>query len=575
MRDYTDGVRTSVLGVVMSPHTAHPPAGRWLAETHVVRNQPPPLEGYNLYRADSALREGVHRYDAGWAEEGLISQGAWAGQTEVIELGFQANEHPPRLETHDRFGHRVDAVRYHPAYHRLMRRALEQGLHAAPWREPGLGAQVARAARYYLQAQVEAGHGCPVTMSFAAVPALQRQPAVAAPWLERLLALGYEPDNRPAMAKRAITFGMAMTEKQGGSDVRANTTWAYPVTDRGAGEAYELVGHKYFVSAPMSDAFLALAQTEAGLSCFLLPRWRPDGSRNPLQLQQLKRKMGNVSNASAEAELRGALAWMLGEPGRGINAIIEMVAMTRYDCVIGSSAGMRQAVAQALHHAHYRYAFGARLADQPLMRNLLADLALESEAALQLALRLARALDRPDDAQERALFRLATPVGKYWVCKRAPGHAYEAMEVIGGSGVMENGILPRLFREAPINAIWEGSGNIQCLDVLRAVEKAPESLDAFLRELDQARGVDRRYDAHLRRLRQALPPRDGAAYRARRLVDGMATALQAALLLRHSEPALADAYCAARLSATGVHHYGTLPDGVDCPGIIRRATPML
>ncbi|WP_114393037.1 acyl-CoA dehydrogenase family protein [Oleisolibacter albus] len=551
------------------------PPSRMLAATHEVQNQPLPLEDYNSFRQDRALQEGVIRNGAGWAEAGLEAFGALTGRADIIELGFQANENPPVLYTHDRHGHRVDLVKFHPAYHQLMRTSLENGLHSSPWTDPRPGAHVARAAKVYLLSQVEAAHQCPVTMTFAAVPALRHQPDLARDWLPKITARAYDPRNVPDGQKQAVTIGMAMTEKQGGSDVRANTTRAHPLGAGGPGQPYELVGHKYFVSAPMCDAFLVLAQAPGGLSCFLLPRWRPDGEKNPLQIQRLKRKMGNVANASSETELRGALAWMVGAEGRGVATIIEMVAMTRFDCMIGSAAGMRQAVSQALHHCHHRSAFGAPLDRQPLMQNVLADLALEAEAALALTLRIGRALDTTADEGERLLARLGTAVGKYWICKRAPNHAYEAMECIGGSGVMEDCIMPRLFRESPVNAIWEGSGNVQCLDVLRAQAKEPRVLDAYLAELARAAGADARYDRFLARLKDDLADRDGLEYRARDLVDRLALALQAALLLQDSPAAVADAFCAGRLDRGDGANYGTLPRGIDAPALIERARPRL
>jgi putative acyl-CoA dehydrogenase len=491
----------------------------------------------------------------------------------MIALGVAANEWPPRLHTHDRYGHRVDHVEFHPAYHALMRTAIAHGLHASPWSEPRPGAQVARAAKYYLHTQVEAAHGCPVTMTFAAIPALRHQPALLAGWQARITAREYDPRNVPAIDKAGVTIGMAMTEKQGGSDVRSNSTTATVLGDDGEGEAYVLVGHKWFVSAPMCDAFLTLAQTARGLTCFLMPRWRPDGTRNALQIQQLKRKMGNLANASCEVELRGALAWRVGEEGRGVRTILEMVAATRYDCMIGSAAGMRQALLQAIHHCRQRAAFGKPLIEQPLMRNVLADLALESEAALHFAMRVASALDRPGDAHERLLARIATPVGKYWICKRTPQHAYEAMECIGGTGVMESHLMARLFRESPVNAIWEGSGNVQCLDLLRAIGREPESLDAFFAELERARGGDARLDRHLDALKAEFARRDEPEYRARDLGDRLALALQAALLLQHAPNAVAEAFCASRLQPAAVRNYGCLPSGVDCAVILQRALP--
>ncbi|GHD42766.1 putative acyl-CoA dehydrogenase [Marinobacter persicus] len=548
---------------------------RYLASTHDVLNQPAPLENYNLYEQDTALREAVEREGTSGVHDALHEYGQWAGQAETIDLGHQANANKPAFRTHDRYGHRIDEVSFHPAYHELMRVALESGLHSSPWRQPGPGAQVARAARFYLHSQVEAAHCCPVTMTFAAIPSIQHQPELARLWMPKILANSYDPRNIPDSDKTSVTIGMAMTEKQGGSDVRANTTRAYPVGQPGPGQAYELVGHKWFVSAPMCDAFLVLAQTNAGLSCFLMPRWRPDGSKNPWQIQQLKNKMGNVANASSEAELRGALAWMVGEEGRGVRTIIEMVAMTRFDCMTGSAAGMRQAFAQASHHCRHRSAFGARLSDQPLMQNVLADLAIESEAAMTYALRIARALDNQNNEHERLLARLATPVGKYWICKRTPNHAYEAMECIGGSGVMEDCIMPRLFRESPVNAIWEGSGNVQCLDTLRAIEKQPETLDAFFKEAAKAKGSDRRFDQFLAQLKRDFTDLSDIQYRARNLVDRLALVMQASLLLRHSDPNVADAFCATRLQNHGGLNYGNLPTGTNPAAIIKRATPVV
>jgi len=552
-----------------------PPETDYLATTHEVINQPVPLENYNLFEQDIALQEAAVREGAGHARESLSQFGAWAGKAETIELGYQANANKPTFRTHDRYGHRIDEVSFHPAYHELMRVALENGLHSSPWANPGKGAHVARAARYYLHCQVEASHGCPITMTFAALPSLRNQPDLAEKWQHKILANEYDGRNVPDSEKHSVTIGMAMTEKQGGSDVRANTTRAYPIGREGPGQAYELVGHKWFVSAPMCDAFLVLAQTDAGLSCFLMPRWRPDGSKNPWQIQQLKNKMGNVANASSEVELRGALAWMVGEEGRGVRTIIEMVAMTRFDCMIGSSAGMRQAFVQASHHCHQRSAFGAKLSDQPLMQNVLADLAIESEAAMTYTLRVARALDNQDNEHEKLLARLATPVGKYWICKRTANHAYEAMECIGGSGVMEDCIMPRLFRESPVNAIWEGSGNVQCLDTLRAIEKQPETLDAFFKEAAEARGNDRRFDQFLAQLQEDFTDLSDVQYRARNLVDRLALALQASLLLRHSDPNVADAFCASRLQNHGGMNYGNLPAGTNAAAIIKRATPVV
>jgi putative acyl-CoA dehydrogenase len=545
----------------------------FLADTHEVINVGRELVDYNAYLQDAALQEAVAREGAGWAREALVAFGALAGSADYLELGVLANRNPPELDTHDRFGNRVDLVRFHPSYHALMRTAIEHGLHSSPWTDPRPGAHVARAAHTYLHTQVEAGHGCPITMTFAAIPSLRTTPALAALWEPRITARSYDPRNVPDSQKKGLTVGMAMTEKQGGSDVRANTTRAYPVGAGGPGQAYELVGHKYFVSAPMCDAFLVLAQAPGGLSCFLMPRWRPDGSKNPMQVLRLKRKMGNVSNASSETELRGALAWMVGEEGRGVRTIIEMVAMTRFDCMVGSSAGQRAAVSQALHHCAIRSAFGRVLNEQPLMRNVLADLVLENEGSLALTMRIARALDHRDDEHEDLLVRLVTAVGKYWICKRTPNHAYEAMECIGGSGVMEDGPFPRLFRESPVNAIWEGSGNVQCLDVLRAMQKTPAVVEAFFREVGKARGANAALDAHIGALKKEFADLADLEYRARSVVDRMALAIQAALLVQHAPATVADAFCASRLADGGHRNYGTLPRGVDCPAIVERATP--
>jgi putative acyl-CoA dehydrogenase len=545
----------------------------YLADTHELTNLSRELCDYNMYTEDQALMEAVRREGASWAEADLAAFGAMTGSADYLELGRLANKFIPEFDSHDRFGNRIDLVQFHPAYHQLMKTSVEHGLHAAPWKQPGPGAHVARAAKFYLHTQVEAGHGCPITMTFASLPTLRLQSDVASMWEPGITANVYDPRNLPMAQKQGLTIGMAMTEKQGGSDVRSNSTRAYPVGSGGPGQAYELVGHKYFVSAPMCDAFLVLAQAPGGLSCFLLPRWRPDNSRNALQVLRLKKKMGNASNASSETELRGALAWMVGEEGRGIRNIIEMVSMTRFDCMTGSSAGMRMAASQALHHCSIRCAFGKVLNQQPLMQNVLADLALESEAALTLTLRMARAMDNRQHEKEDLLVRLVTAVGKYWICKRTPNHAYEAMECIGGSGVMEDSMLPRLYREAPVNSIWEGSGNVQCLDVLRALSKTPAVLEAFFAEVALAQGAHPALDSLTSELAQELKNLNAIEYRARDLVDRMALALQASLLLRHAPSYVGDAFCHSRLAQRGHHNYGTLPHGTDCAAILARATP--
>jgi len=548
-------------------------ADRYLASTHEVTNQPTALADYNLFEGDLVLQESVRREGAAWAEESLRAFGARVGTAGYLRLGELANRYPPELDTHDRFGHRIDQVEFHPAYHELMHVAIEEGLHASHWSDPGPGANVARAARFYLQSQVEAGHGCPVTMTSALVPSLQTEPVLASQWLPKILSRTYDPRNVPAGQKPGLTAGMAMTEKQGGSDVRANSTQALPVGSEAGADAFELVGHKFFVSAPMSDLFLVLAQAPGGLTCFLMPRWRPDGTLNAMQIQRLKRKMGNQSNASSEVELRGALAWRVGPEGKGVRTIMDMVAMTRFDCMVGSAAGMRMAVSQALHHCSQRSAFGRRLTGQPLMQNVLADLALESEAAITMALRLARALDRRDQEHEGLLLRIATGLGKYWICKRTPQHAYEAMECIGGSGVMEDSPMPRLFRESPVNAIWEGSGNIQCLDLLRAIRRQPAVLEAYFAEVETARGADPALDRLVAMLLREFQDHGELEYRARMLADRMALALQASLLLRHAPGFVADAFCRSRLESLGHHQYGALPRGSDCAALCERAMP--
>jgi putative acyl-CoA dehydrogenase len=538
--------------------------------THEVLNQVPPLENRNLFEDHAALQEALEREGGGWARERLLAAGAfWGG--EPMRWGVEANEHPPVLHTHDRFGHRRDEVEFHPAWHALMRAGVEQELHALPWRTDQPGAHVARAATYVCSGQAEAGFGCPITMTFAAVPALRTEPDLAAEWVPRLTAATYDPELKPAAEKASALCGMAMTEKQGGSDVRANTTRALAGDDGW----WELTGHKWFCSAPMCDLFLVLAQTGEGVTCFALPRVLPDGSRNAgFQLQRLKDKLGNRSNASSEVEFRGALARLVGEPGRGVPTIIEMVNHTRLDCVIGTAAGMRAAVAQATWHAAHRSTFGKRLAEQPLMVNVLADLAIESEAATAVALRLARAYDEaPGDPGADAFKRLATAVAKYHVCKRAPGHAFEALECLGGNGYVEASGMPRLYREAPLASIWEGSGNVMALDVLRALARSPEALDAFFAEVDEAAGADPRLDDFTAATRAEFTDLEAIEPRARRVVERMALCLQGSLLVRHAPPAVANAFCAARLAGDAGLHYGTLPPGADTAAIVARHTP--
>ena len=540
--------------------------------THEVTNQPPPLEGRNLFEDNLPLVEALEREGGGWAADRAREVGAiWGG--EPMRWGIAANEYTPRLRTHDRFGNRIDEVEFHESWHRLMALASEHELHSLPWTADREGAHVARSAMYMSASQAEAGFGCPITMTFAAVPALRAQPELAQEWEPLLIARGYDAELRPAAEKRSAKCGMAMTEKQGGSDVRANTTFATPVDGGGGpGAEYTLRGHKWFCSAPMCDLFLVLAQTDdhpTQPSCFAVPRILPDGSRNVFRLQRLKDKLGNRSNASSEVEFDGTWARMVGEPGRGVPTIIEMVGHTRLDCVIGSAAGMRAAVANASWHAAHRSAFGRLLAEQPLMRNVLADLAIEAEAATALAMRLARAYDERDTQ----LRRLGTAVGKYWVCKRFPAHAAEALECLGGNGYVEESGMPRIYREAPLNSVWEGSGNVNALDVLRALAREPAVLQSYLDEVELAAGADGRLDAFVRRLRQELADPEAVEARARRLVEHMALALQGSLLVRHAPPAVADAFCAARLSGDSGLAFGTLPAGADTAAIVARHTP--
>jgi putative acyl-CoA dehydrogenase len=527
-------------------------------------NQPPPLAGHDLFASNRPLAEALEREGAGWAAERCSAFGSLL-TGEPLEWGRLANENPPRLRTHDRFGERIDEVEFHPAWHELMRLSVGYSLHALSWADTREGAHVARAALFMLAAQVEAGHGCPLSMTHAAVPALRgAAPKLADQWEPLLTSSEYDPGLRPSGDKRGALCGMAMTERQGGSDVRANITTARPV---GGGE-YTLDGHKWFCSAPMCDVFLVLAQAPAGLTCFLLPRVLPDGTRNGFRIQRLKDKLGDRSNASSEIELDGAWAQLVGEEGRGVRTIVEMIVHTRLDCVLGSAAGMRQAVEHATHHAAHRFAFGKLLADQPLMRNVLADLCLESEAATVTAMRLARAYDRrAEDPAEAAFARVATAIAKYWVCKRGPGHAAEALECLGGNGFVEESGLSRVYRQQPLQSIWEGSGNVVCLDVLRALEREPESATALLDEIRLA--GDPRLTAFAE---HSL--RDADESRAREVVERLAVALQASLLVRHAPGAVADAFYRSRLAREGGLAYGTLVPGDHLGSIVERHRPI-
>ncbi|WP_037806167.1 acyl-CoA dehydrogenase family protein [Amycolatopsis sp. La24] len=533
--------------------------------THEVVNQVPPLEHDTA--ADPALAEAVGRTEAAWVVDELHELGRLAGSEQVQEWSRLVNENEPVLRTHDRFGHRIDEVEFHPHWHDLMNVAVSHGLQAAPWRDERPGAHAARAAKFYVWSQSEAGHTCPISMTYAAVPALRANPELTEKYEPLLASTEYDFGLREPGTKRGLIAGMSMTEKQGGSDVRANTTAARPAGDG----SYRLVGHKWFTSAPMSDMFLTLAQAPGGLSCFLLPRVLPDGSRNPIRLQRLKDKLGNRSNASSEIEYDDAVGWLVGEEGRGVRTIIEMVNNTRLDCALGSSSGMRLGAVRAVHHATHRYAFGKALVDQPLMANVLADLVIEAEAAVAASMRLAAAGDRRDDEQEQAFRRLGLAVTKYWVCKRAPMHAAEALECFGGNGYVEESGMPRLYREAPLMSIWEGSGNVAALDALRAMGRQPESVAAFFAEVEQAAGGDARLDDAVDRLKKDLSDVDDLEFRARRVVESMALVLQGSLLVRHAPRAVADAFCGTRFGGDWGLAFGTLPAGTDTSAIIARA----
>jgi putative acyl-CoA dehydrogenase len=538
-----------------------------MAATRDVSNQPPPLVDHDVFTSDIALVEGVLRHDAAWALDGLAALGRRAGSAQAQEWARLANTNQPRLVTHDRYGARIDEVEFHPAWHSLLGAAVSEGLHAAPWRDPRPGAHVARAAGFAVWGHTEGGHGCPVSMTHAAVPALRIDETLAAEWVPRLTSLAYDPGLRAPADKAGCLAGMGMTEKQGGSDVRTNTTRAAPSADG----AYRLTGHKWFTSAPMCDMFLVLAQAPGGLTCFVVPRVLPDGERNTFRIQRLKDKLGNRSNASSEPEFDETVGWRLGDEGRGIPTIIEMVAMTRLDCVIGSATIMRTSVAEAIHHATHRQAFGRTLIDQPLMLAVLADLAVESEAATTLMVRLAASIDN----DESAFKRLALAVGKYWVCKRGPAVAVEALECLGGNGYVEDFPMARIYREAPLNSIWEGSGNVNALDVLRALAREPGAWEAFRDEVGLAAGVDPRLDRAMASLDAAVADPGDVEVRARRLVEQMALTLQGSLLVRFAPPAVADAFCASRLGGDWGHTFGTMPAGVDARAIVERAAPRI
>jgi putative acyl-CoA dehydrogenase len=557
-----------------------PPAARVDAASQP-SNQPPPFGGLNLFTSDAALSDTVQREGGGRAAKSLAAFGQICGAAENLELGRLANENPPKLKTHDARGQRLDIVEFHPAYHQLMEISCAEGLHASVWAHatapgsaPKAGAHVVRAAGCYMAAQMEAGHCCPITMTNAAVPTLLLQPDIADEWLPKIVPKIYDPRFLPFPDKTAVTIGMGMTEKQGGTDVRANLTEARPASGKGgAGTEYILDGHKWFMSAPMSDAFLVLAQAAKGLSCFLMPRFLPDGSVNGLHFQRLKDKLGNRSNASSEVEFRAAHAWLIGEEGRGVPAIIEMVTYTRLDCAVSSAGLMRRAVAQAIHSAEHRSVLGAKLVDQPLMTEVLSDLALEAEAAAALAFRLARSFDRASDSRAAAWRRLMTPVTKYWVCKIAPAVVYEAMECLGGNGYVEDHGLARLYREAPVNAIWEGSGNVMALDVLRVLQRDGDVVETVMEELKQAAGDDPHLKAAHARLESILQEPRLLDVRARALVEGLAVLAAGTILRAHAPQAVADAFIATRMGSIPRATYGHGLDWADKTSILARATP--
>ena len=545
--------------------------------THEVVNQSPPLEPYNLFTTDPVLGQAVSREGAGSDEDLLTSFGERIGTEEVFLWGHQANKNPPELITHDRFGHRIDEVEYHPAYHSLMDISVSEGVHCLHYeRPPDDGGHVTRGALFYLMNQVESGHCCPISMTSSVLATLRHQPELARVWEPRIISRTYDPRLVAPDGKAGCTLGMGMTEKQGGSDVRANTTVAAPVDNGGPAGEYRLRGHKWFTSAPMSDAFLVLGQAPKGLSCFIVPRVLPDGVLNPLAIQRLKDKLGNRSNASSELEFDGTAGWMVGEEGRGVRTIIEMVNGTRLDCVIGSVAIMRQAVTQAGWYVSHRSAFGSSLIDKPLMRNVIADLEIEVEVATLMMARLLGAYDRAGvDPTEAAFLRIATPVAKYWTTKRCSPVVREALECLGGNGYVEESILPRLYRESPVNGIWEGSGNVIALDLLRAMSRSPESLEVFLDELDQSSGVDASLDRERARLRERINDLSEPEAEARRLIEHLARVWSGSLLARHGDHAVADAFLKSRLDGDWGIQFGTLSHRADLETIAKRAVPAI
>lgn len=548
-----------------------------MAKTHEVLNQPPELAGYDLASADPILLDALEREGAGWASEQVNTYGRRMASAEVIEWGFQANENKPVLHTHDRFGNRIDRVEFHPAWHQLLDLAVSEGLHSLPWEKaPGEGGYPARAALTFIAGQIEAGHWCPISMACSAIPTLRLQPEVAAEWEPMQLSRKYDPSFQPASKKTGVMLGMGMTEKQGGSDVRANTTTAEPINGGGPGGEYAITGHKWFMSSPMSDAFLILANAPGGLSCFLLPRFTPDGEVNRIEIQRLKDKLGNHANASSEVEFHGAWARMVGEEGRGVRSIIEMVAGTRLDCIAGSAALMRQAVTQAIHHTVHREAFGSKLIEKPAMINVLADLEVETEMAVLLMMRAAGAFDRAEvDEHEARIKRILTPVAKFWVTKRCSELVREALECLGGNGYVEESMMPRLYRESPLNAIWEGSGNVMALDVIRVLTREGDAVEALKTEVERVRGVDPRLDTAIDSAFGALHSPESPEHQARRLVEGLALAAGGALLAEHARPEVWKAFAASRLDGDHGHMYGTLPASIAGREIIEPAIPVV
>ena len=543
----------------------HPP----LLATHEVINQAQALENYNAYSRNLPLQEAAVREGAGWAQDWLVARGAEVGSAAWIEHGRLANENPPTPKLFDRYGNRRDEVEFHPSWHECLGWLKRHGCDTGPWADPKPGAHVARAAAYVMFAEIEDGSLCPTTMTYGAVPVLKHVPQIARDWMPLLLSREYDRRFIPSAQKRGVLIGMGLTEKQGGSDVRANTTRAEPLNDG----SWRIVGHKWFLSAPMCDAFLVTAQSPKGLSCFFVPRWTPDGRLNEIRIQRFKDKMGDRSNAGTEAEFWGSQGWLVGEEGRGIPTVLEMGVYTRLDCAIGSTGIMRAALSQAMHHTRQRAAFGKLLREQPLMMNVLADMALETEAATALSLRLARAFDAQEDESEGLLRRLLTPVAKLWICKRCPTLVAEAMEAHGGNGYVEEGPMPRLFRQSPLNSIWEGSGNVMCLDTLRALAKHPKSAEVLAAEIAPALGRHAAFDRHVAQLQSALRDADGIEARGRKLTQDIALAMQAALLLRFAPAAVSEAFCASRLAGEWGHVFGTLTKNTDFETILQRAWP--